>query len=100
MSLEGHVLSKGERFFKGVFYFTMSGRNWTVEEIEKKKERVWGLLLQCAQHLGSIKTPSGESFLQAWWDGGQGSREGIVRVLYSAGQGSHLEYTGVAFYIG
>ena len=37
---------------------------------------MWGLLLQCAQHLGSIKTPSGESFPQAWRDGGQGSGVG------------------------
>ena len=70
-------LVRMKRPFKGMFYFIMSGRNWTVKEIEKKgKERAWGLLLQCAQHLGSIKTPSGESFPQAWQDGGQGSGVG------------------------
>ena len=38
---------------------------------------MWELLLQCAQHLGSIKTPSGESFPQAWQDGGQGHGVGV-----------------------
>ena len=39
MSLEGHVPSKDEKIFKRVFYFIMSGRNWTVKEIEKRKEK-------------------------------------------------------------
>ena len=44
MSREGHVPSKGERFlfFKGMFYFIMSGRNWTVKEIEKGKGKSVG----------------------------------------------------------
>ena len=39
MSLEGHVPSKDEKIFKRVFYFIMSGRNWTVKEIEEEKKK-------------------------------------------------------------
>ena len=77
MSLEGHVPSKDEKIFEGVFYFIMSGRNWTVKEVEKRERKERGGYSNSVHSTWvASKTPSGESFPQAWRDGGQGSGVG------------------------